>query len=160
MNPDFRNVLYGFVHANIPLVNSFSAILCELERPIMMGLLKSIKKKLESKNFSVIPQNYYSKASEMIISPSPPFVVKYLYPHAGYGKIRVRDSSDFPDIRSIVALNNYYCAAEPFIESQYEVRIVYIAPNYCRTNRRVSENWKINFGSSNYSEDIKITPKY
>ena len=56
--PDYRNVLYGFMHANIPIINPFSSIICDLVR-IMIGRLKSIEKKLGSENFTVIPQ-YYS----------------------------------------------------------------------------------------------------
>ncbi|KAH0787289.1 synapsin-2-like isoform X1 [Histomonas meleagridis] len=123
ITPDYRNVLYGFVHA-------------------------------------FIPQTYYSEAYEMVISPSVPFVVKYSYPHGGYGKIRVRDNSDFPDVRSIVAVNNHYCSAEPFIDQKYEVRIIFIAPDYIRARKRFSPNWKINFGSSNYGENIKVPDRY
>lgn len=159
-NSDFRNVLYGFLHANIPMVNSFSAVLCELERPIMMGRLKQIEKKLGKDVFTVIPQTYYSEASEMVVSPEVPFVIKYSYPHAGYGKIRIRDYHDFPDFRSIVALDNYYTQAEPLIDSEYEVRIVFIAPDYYRAHKRQSTNWKVNFGTSNIREDIEFTPKY
>ena len=29
--PDFRNILYGFYHANIPMINELSAIIAEIE---------------------------------------------------------------------------------------------------------------------------------
>lgn len=42
-NFDFRNVLYGIIHANIPMINPLPAALYDLERPIMFGILKDIK---------------------------------------------------------------------------------------------------------------------
>ena len=41
--PDFRNVLYGFYHSNIPMINELSAIFAELEKPIMYGRLRKIR---------------------------------------------------------------------------------------------------------------------
>ncbi|KAK8842389.1 Asparaginyl-tRNA synthetase, cytoplasmic (Asparagine--tRNA ligase) (AsnRS) [Tritrichomonas musculus] len=158
--PDFRNVLYGFIHGNIPMINSFESLLFELERPIIFGILKGIQEKIGEKNFPLIPQTYYSDSSEMITSPDVPFVIKYSYPHAGYGKIRIRDNHDFPDIRSIVAIDNHYCAAEPLIDSEYELRIVFIAPDYYRAHKRSSFNWKVNFGSPNIRENVEMNQTY
>lgn len=159
-NNDYRNVLYGFLHANIPMINSFGATLCDLDRPVMMGRLKQVERRLGRDKFAVVPQNYYSEANEMLIAPEAPFVVKYAYPHAGYGKMRVRDYHDFADIKSIVAIDNHYVAAEPLIDAEYEVRIVFIAPDYYRAHKRQSPGWKVNYGTSNVREDIDITPKY
>ena len=159
-NPDYRNVLYGFIHANIPMINSFESILFELERPIMHGILRKIQERIGEENFPLIPQTYYSDSSEMITAPETPFVIKYSFPHAGYGKIRVRDHQDFNDIRSIVAIDNHYCSAEPFIDSEYELRIVFIAPDYYRCQKRVSLNWKVNYGGPNIREEVEMNAVY
>ncbi|KAK8881559.1 Asparaginyl-tRNA synthetase, cytoplasmic (Asparagine--tRNA ligase) (AsnRS) [Tritrichomonas musculus] len=158
--PDYRNILYGLIHSNIPMINSFDSLIFDLERPIMFGILKGIQQRIGKENFPLIEQYYYSDSQEMIISPSAPFVIKYSFPHAGYGKIRVRDGHDFEDIRSIVAIDNYYCAAEPLIDSEYEIRICFIAPDYYRVHKRVSCGWKVNYGYTNIREDIEMTPMY
>ena len=50
--PDFRNILYGFYHANIPMINELSAIIAEIEKPIMYGRLRKIRDIYgEKKNF-------------------------------------------------------------------------------------------------------------
>lgn len=159
-NFDFRNVLYGIIHGGIPMINPHPAVLYDLERPLMFGLLKEIQRELGEDNFPLIPQTYYSEAQEMIISPEIPFVIKYSYPHAGYGKIRVLNSNDFDDIRSIVAIDNYYCAAEPLIDADYELRIAFIAPDYYRVHKRKSGNWKVNFGFCNTREDFELKPLF
>ncbi|KAH0788823.1 Synapsin, ATP binding domain containing protein [Histomonas meleagridis] len=159
-SPDYRNVLYGFMHANIPMINSFSALLCEIDRPLMVGRLKLIQKRLGKENFPVIPQHYYSQSQEMIITPQSPYVLKVSYPHAGYGKMRINNSDQMDDIKSVLHLHHDYISAEPFINSEYEVRIVYIAPDYYRAHKRKSFEWKVNYGVTNEREDIEMTPKY
>ena len=46
-----------------------------------------------------------------------------------------------------------YSAIEPLIDIDYEIRIVFIAPNYYRVHKRRSLNWKVfwkvNCGMSN-----------
>ncbi|KAH0787502.1 Synapsin, ATP binding domain containing protein [Histomonas meleagridis] len=158
--PDYRNVLYGFMHANIPMINAFSSIVCDLDRPLMIGCLKSIEKRLGSDNFPVIPQYYYSEPREMFITPSIPYVLKVSYSHAGYGKTRINNSSELDDVKSILHLHHDYAMAEPFITSAYEVRIVFIAPDYYRAHKRTAMEWKVNYGMSNEREDIDMTPKY
>ena len=159
-DPDFRNILYGFFHANIPIINTFDGVYMELERPIMMGRLFEIQKRLGANNFPVVPQFFYSDSYEMVITPDPPYVIKVSFPHAGIGKLCVHDASQFSDIKSLLRLHNDYVQVEPFLESEYEVRIVFIAPNYYRAHRRVSSNWKVNYGAPCIIEDMDFTPKY
>ena len=87
-NPDFRNVLYGLIHGNIPMINSFDSCIFDLDRPVMFGILKGLQKRVGAENFPLVPQYYYSDSNERVISPPTPFVIKYSYPHAGYGKNR------------------------------------------------------------------------
>lgn len=158
--PDFRNILYGFYHSNIPIINELSGIMAELEKPIMYGRLRKIRDTYGEKNFPLIQQYYYPNYSEVCITPNAPYVIKVSYPHAGYGKIRVKDYHDLDDIRSILALHKDYVAIEPLIDVDYELRIVFIAPNYYRVHKRSSLNWKVNYGMSNIREDCEMKPEW
>ena len=158
--PDFRNVLYGFYHSNIPMINELSAIFAELEKPIMYGRLRKIRDLYGEENFPLIMQYYYPNSSEICITPSAPYVLKVSYPHAGYGKIRVKDFHDIDDLRSILALHKDYVAIEPLIDVDYELRIAFIAPNYYRVHKRSSLNWKVNYGMTNIREDCEMKPSW
>jgi hypothetical protein len=158
--PDFRPILFGFVHAGIPLVNNLRGILAEQDRPLMYGGLVAIQRRLGADAFPLIPQTYYPSFDMMVISPNVPFVLKIGWPHAGYGKIRIRENGDFADIRSVVAVNNNHSVAEPFIQADYEIRIDFIAPDFYRVHQRRSMGWKVNMGFTNIREDMEMTPLY
>ena len=144
--PDFRNIFYGFYHANTPMINEFEAIMAELEKPIMYGRLRKIRNIYGEKDFPLIQQYYYPNFSEFCITPSTPYVLKISYSHAGYGKIRVKDYHELDDLRSLLALHKDYYAIEPLIDFDYELRIIFIAPNYYIVYKRSSINWKVNYG--------------
>ena len=158
--PDFRNVLYGFYHSNTPMINELSAILAEIEKPIMYGRFRKLRDLYGEKNFPLIQQYYYPNYSEICITPSTPYVLKVSYPHAGFGKIRIKDHHEIDDLRSILALHKDYCAIEPLIDVDYELRIVFIAPNYYRVHKRSSLNWKVNFGMTNIREECEMKPEW
>ena len=159
-SPDYKNIIYGLMHAGIPMINSFDAAITEVERPVMMGRLKNIQRRIGKDEFPLIPQTYYSESYEMIITPPTPFVLKVSFPHAGYGKLKITDKEQLEDIVSLLHLHHDYVCAEPFIESEYEVRIVFIAPDYYRAHKRTSFDWKVNYGNPNEREDLDMTPKY
>ena len=154
--PDFRNILYGFYHANIPLINDFNALIAELDKPIMYGRLRKIKDEVGEKIFPLIKQYYYPEFSQILITPSEPCVLKVGFPHAGYGKVRIFNRDELEDIASIIAINNTYSATEPLIDVDYELRIIFIAPNYYRAHKRFGMNWKINFGMATEREDVEM----
>ena len=154
--PDFRNLLYGFYHANIPLINDFNALIAELDKPIMYGRLKKIKDEVGEKIFPLIKQYYYPEFSQILITPSEPCVLKVGFPHAGYGKVRIFNRDELEDIASIIAINNTYSATEPLIDVDYELRIIFIAPNYYRAHKRYGMNWKVNFGMASEREDVEM----
>lgn len=160
MVPDYRNILFGFYHANVPMINELSAIIAEYEKPIMYGRLRKIRDKYGEEIFPLIQQYYYPEYCQICITPPTPYVLKVSYPHAGYGKIRVKDNDDTEDLRSILALHKDYCAMEPLIDVDYELRIVFIAPNYYRVHKRRSMNWKVNFGMANEREDCEMEPRW
>ena len=158
--PDYRNILYGFYHSNIPMINPLSAVIAEIEKPIMYGRLRKIRDKYGEKIFPLIKQYYYPNYSQIGVTPKVPYVLKVSYPHAGFGKIRINDYHDTEDIKSILALHKDYCAIEPYIDVDYELRIVFIAPNYYRVHKRQSMNWKVNFGMTNIREDCEMKPNW
>ena len=69
---DFRNLLYGFYHANVPMINELEAIMAEIEKPIMYGRLRKIRDKYGEENFPLIQQNYYPIFSEICKTPQLP----------------------------------------------------------------------------------------
>ena len=159
-DPDYRNTLYGFVHSCTPMINGFDAVFAEIEKPVMYGRLRSIQQRVGNDVFPLIEQYYYPESKQMILTPDTPFVLKVSYPHAGYGKIRVREQHDWQDLTSIVALHKDYAVTEPLIETQYELRIAYIAPDYYRVHKRSSAQWKVNFRNPNVREDVEMKPRW
>ena len=84
--PDYRNILYGFYHSNIPMINPLSAVIAEIEKPIMYGRLRKIRDKYGEKIFPLIKQYYYPNYSQIGVTPNVPYVLKVSYPHAGLAK--------------------------------------------------------------------------
>ena len=142
------------------MINELSAVLAEIEKPIMYGRLRKIRDKYGEENFPLIKQYYYPNYSQICITPDAPYVLKVSYPHAGFGKIRVKDYHDIDDLRSILALHKDYISIEPLIDVDYELRIVFIAPNYYRVHKRTSLNWKVNYGMSNIREECNLKPNW
>jgi len=115
------------------------------------------KKKLGKNYFTLIPSTYYSKWSTMTFNDGFPLVAKVGTAHAGYGKMKIHNQSEFEDFRSVVALQDRYVTCEPFIDWDFDFRIQKIGNHY-RAFRRYSDNWK---GKSlnQTDEDIEVTPK-
>lgn len=154
---DSRNTLYGFMHADIPSINSLeSAYMC-LEKPVVMGRLRRIEKLLGKKNFPLIPQSYYPSFRSMILSPDLPCVVKIAHTHAGFGKMKVNSREQWDDLRSVVAIHGDYSTSEPFIDWDYDSRVQKIGSHY-RLFKRRSPNWKGNTGHSAILEEVEVTP--
>eukprot|EP00762_Andalucia_godoyi_P008467 ANDGO_05761.mRNA.1 Synapsin len=155
---DSRNLLYAFMHAGVPSVNSLESILMCLERPVVFGGLLKLQKKLGKSVFPVIEQTCYSSGGEMLINPGFPCVVKVGHVHAGYGKIKVDNSERFLDVRGIVMMHKDYVTAEPFVERDYDVRVQKIGTHY-RVFKRTSLNWKGNTGNASV-EELPVTERY
>ena len=157
-NPDYRNILYGFYHSNTHLINPFSSILCDLERPLMFGRLNKIVKKYGYENFPLIPQYYYPEYSQIFITPNPPFVIKVGFSHSG-SKILIKDNHDLDDVKSLLAINNKktYSLIEPYVQSEYQIKIIFIAPNYYKVFKCSSMGWKINLDYKNIENNLEIS---
>jgi len=155
---DFKNLIYGFYHANIPCVNSLQSLIDNFERPIMYGALESIVLRLGRDKFPLIPQTYYPNHREMRFTPAYPIVIKVGHTHGGWGKMVLRNQEDFNDLASILALHEDYCTAEPFLTGEYDIRIQKIGKHY-RAYKRVGATWKTNT-SGLVLEDLLMTDRY
>ena len=160
---DRRKILYGLMMAGIPSMNSWQAIYMNLERPIMMGSLKSIENKLSKDNkgkFPLIPATYYSSYKQMIISPTMPCIIKVSHAHAGMGKIKADNDTVFRDVSTILAVNDNYCTAEPFISPEYGIRVQKIGKTYRVMKKEFTgSGWKSQFGGAALFE-IELTDEY
>lgn len=85
----------------------------------------------------------------MLITPGYPLVVKLGHAHAGYGKMKLDNHKQFEDFKSIVAVTNHYCTAEPFIEGIFDVHVQRIGRHLRAFERRaMAGQWKTNTGSA------------
>ena len=80
---DCLNAFYGLMMANVPCMNSFQAVYMNLERPIMLGALRAIEKRVGHDKFPLINATYYSSERQMVIAPEMPAVIKIAHAHAG-----------------------------------------------------------------------------
>jgi hypothetical protein len=159
---DATSTLYAFKHAGIPSVNSIDSIILSIARPVMYGELRRVMNEEGGpKEFPLIPQNYYAKYSNMLITPDLPFVVKVGGAHAGYGKIKITSSPMFDDVKSIVALHGDYSTAEPFVDWDFDYRIQKIGCHVRAYRRQVSQatQWKGNVGNA-MIEEIDVEPRW
>lgn len=157
---DYRNVLYGFMHANIPSINSLLSVFCSTERPVVHAELRRIQHELGADRFPLVPQNYYSKPCQMNFMPPYPIVLKVGHVHAGLGKMKLENDEQMKDVKSILAIHDTdYCTAEPFITGQYDIRIQKIG-SLIRAYRRLNfHGWKGNVGTA-LLEDIPVEDRY
>jgi hypothetical protein len=68
------------------------------------------------------------------------------------------DYHDFEDLRSVVALHEDYSVAEPFVEGAHDVRILFVAPDYYRAQKRPSSKWSS--AGDVECADAEVTPHY
>mmetsp|Transcript_4614 Transcript_4614/g.7415 ORF Transcript_4614/g.7415 Transcript_4614/m.7415 type:complete len:232 (+) Transcript_4614:551-1246(+) len=152
------------MYANVPSVNSLSSIYMFCERPIVQGELNRLAKLHKGKGpdneFLLVPQSYFASYQGFFYGNSFPAVVKVGSAHAGYGKMKVANHKDMEDFKSVLAVADKYCTAEPFIDGKYDLRIQKIGNKYRAFKRiSVSGTWKTNTQSS-HVEVIPLTKKY
>ncbi len=73
--------------------------------------------------------------------------------------MKIDNSAQFADFRSVVAVSGDYMTAEPFIKWDFDMRIQKIGPHY-RGFKRQSPNWKGNVGNMSVLTDMEVTPEY
>eukprot|EP01117_Protostelium_nocturnum_P013012 TRINITY_DN4827_c0_g1_i4.p1 TRINITY_DN4827_c0_g1~~TRINITY_DN4827_c0_g1_i4.p1 ORF type:complete len:283 (-),score=53.65 TRINITY_DN4827_c0_g1_i4:38-886(-) len=146
------------MHSNVPCINNLESLYICQEKPIVYGRLRQVQKRLGKDNFPLIEQTYYPSWESMTFVSTFPMVAKVGTAHAGFGKMKLEERGAFDDFRSVVALQNNYVTAEPFIEWDYDFRIQKIGNNY-RAFRRFSTNWK-GKGMQQKDEDIVVEERY
>eukprot|EP01027_Heterolobosea_sp_BB2_P017871 GEZU01025272.1.p2 GENE.GEZU01025272.1~~GEZU01025272.1.p2 ORF type:complete len:134 (+),score=32.64 GEZU01025272.1:144-545(+) len=120
----------SLMNAGVPSVNTLFSEYMNLERPIMMGALKEIERRVGHDKFPLIEQTNYSGHHQMVIAPSFPNVIKVSHAHCGMGKIRCPTSDTFRDVATVVALHHDYASAEPYIDADYGLRVQKIGDQY------------------------------
>jgi len=155
---DKRNVLYGFMMAGIPSINSWQSILMDLERPVSQSELLCIADRVGKQVFPVVEQYYYSDGSEMIISPDSKAMVLKMGPfHAGLGKTYLQDHHAFEEVSSLVKATTQYATCEKFIDYEYDLRLQFVNGTL-RAFAKVPSHWKSNSCSGVDVTEMEITP--
>ena len=157
---DKRNVLYGLICANVPSINTLMSEYLQLERPLMMGVLREIRDRVGQAAFPLNDITYFSSARGMVIAPPMPAVLKLSHAHAGQGKIRVETQNQFEDMRTVCALHDEYVSAEPFFPYDAGIRVQRCCGTY-RVWEKIptGAGWKSQFGGSDLRE-IPLTPMF
>eukprot|EP00051_Salpingoeca_urceolata_P005193 m.71099 g.71099 ORF g.71099 m.71099 type:complete len:492 (-) comp14135_c0_seq1:191-1666(-) len=153
------NLLFGFRVAGIPCVNSADSMLLCTHRPWVYAALRDIERRLGHDQFPLIHATYYPTASEMIIDPGLPAVVKIGSTHAGLGKMMIKDTERWDDLRSVIAVHDDFATAEPFVEYDADYRVQKIG-DHIRVLKRQSIHWKVNRGFGTLEEDAEVTEAF
>mmetsp|Transcript_21481 Transcript_21481/g.40391 ORF Transcript_21481/g.40391 Transcript_21481/m.40391 type:complete len:333 (+) Transcript_21481:89-1087(+) len=158
---DGRQLLSGFMFADVPSINSLQSIYQCNDRAAMMGYLHSINRKIGDDVFPVIKQHFASGSGGLMYGYTFPAVVKVGSAHAGAGKMKITDHHQMSDFRSVLAMMpKEHCFVEPFVEGAYDLRIQKIGPNL-RAFRRtdISGEWKTNTGTA-LLEEVHVEPRW
>jgi len=154
---DSRRLFYGISAAQVPCVNSLTALQAALERPVMHGGLIAVQRKLGKGYFEVVNSSYYPDAGSMKPPDNFPCVVKLGACHSGYGKIKCENEEDFDGARKLVEMHKEYCTIEPFVEHDHEIRVQKLGEHYRVYKVTVtSDDWKGNKAKSKIFEDVAV----
>jgi len=146
----------------IPSINSLESCYLDLERPNMVGELLSIVRRVGWERFPYIPISYFSNPKLLSggFFDHYPCVIKVSHAHAGMGKAKVGDEMLLKDISKILSFDNDYCTAEPYIDTEYGIRVQKIGNSY-RVYKKIhtGSGWKSQFGGAGLFE-IPLTDTY
>lgn len=159
-NFDGRNILNGFLFADVPTVNSLQSIVLMCERPAMQGFLHKLHRRLGDA-FPVVPQHFASSHRVLFYGYTFPAVVKVGSAHAGAGKMKINDHHQMSDFRSVLQMMpGEHCFVEPFIRGSGDLRIQKIGSHYRAFRRQdISGEWKTNTGTA-LMEQIEVADHY
>uniref|UniRef100_A0A7S3YS46 ATP-grasp domain-containing protein n=1 Tax=Lotharella globosa TaxID=91324 RepID=A0A7S3YS46_9EUKA len=159
LSHDRRAKLFGLMYGNIPSVNTLKSIYMFCERPIVQAELNRISR-CHGDKFLLVPQSYFASYQEFFYGNTFPAVIKVGSAHAGFGKMKIANHKDMEDFKSVLAVADKYCTAEPFIDGKYDLRIQKIGSHYRAFKRMsISGTWKTNTQSS-HVEEIDVKPEY
>ncbi|KAH3762531.1 synapsin II [Pelomyxa schiedti] len=161
---DFKNILMGFMFANIPSVNNLQSVYLDMQRPLIYNELRKCEVALKERAraagrdttnmLSVVPMQYFGNQGGVLgpqeIQNVPinfPTVMKVGNCHAGYGKALVAKATDLADISSIVALNRNFYTVEEYLDFEWEYRIQCVGENVRCFKRESKNHWKSNWGN-------------
>ncbi|KAL0479259.1 hypothetical protein AKO1_008087 [Acrasis kona] len=166
----YRNVLLGLMFCNLPSVNSLSSIFFCSEKPIVYGALKGIQDRLGADQFPLVPQMFYpniqscedfDEVDDETIPGVYPTVVKIGTVHAGFGKMKLNNRSDFDDFRTCASLHNEYYTAEPFLKNTIkDFRLQKIGYHFRLYSRESDSSWKNNWGAMKFKHIEEIPERY
>jgi len=151
----FKAQVMGLLFADLPSVNSLRSVLYSMDRAVQYAeLLKAQKALPKEKTFGLVPMYYFSNEKIRLSVPSSPLdkanmpkypmVLKVGNGHAGRGKVKLDDTTDWRDVVGCLALDKQYFTVEPFCEVVNEYRVQKIGNRYTCFRRRCAGSWKAN----------------
>ncbi|CAF0828289.1 unnamed protein product [Rotaria sp. Silwood1] len=160
INVNWINIILAMQYGAVPSINSMRALYNFRDKPWIFAELLKIQQRLGAEQFPLISQVYYPNHRKMFISPQFPSVIKIGQAHQGLGKIKIENSYDYHDLRSIISMSKCYSTIEPYINGQCDIYIQKIGNIYKAFSRKsLSGNWKTNIGSS-IIQQIEMTDRY
>jgi glutathione synthase/RimK-type ligase-like ATP-grasp enzyme len=162
-----RAQLLGLIYADVPAVNSLQSILLCGDKPVVQGALHRAHARHpraagEPASFEMplMPQSYFASRLSFFYGRAFPAVLKFGTAHAGYGKVRVKHHHDMDDMQTLLPMTKEgYCTAEPFIESDGDLRLQKIGAHHrCFHRQSTCGAWKTNTQSAVLRE-VPVTPE-
>lgn len=137
------NALNLIVLSGIPCVNDAMTLKRGYDRLSMLSILKNL-------SLPVIDFNVVTKATQIHnITIDYPFVVKVGNYHGGFGKVLVKDETQWQDIKDMLFVTNDYITIEPFIDYQLDIRYIGIGDKVWAMARK-GKFWKANVETTDF----------
>ncbi|CAF3390346.1 unnamed protein product [Rotaria sp. Silwood1] len=130
INVNWINIILAMQYGAVPSINSMRALYNFRDKPWIFAELLKIQQRLGAEQFPLISQVYYPNHRKMFISPQFPSVIKIGQAHQGLGKIKIENSYDYHDLRSIISMSKCYSTIEPYINGQCDIYIQKIGNIY------------------------------
>ena len=155
---DFTNLLLGLHFAGVESVNSIWSLIQATNRAVLYAALNRIKRRIGEKAFPFIDVTYHDNLSHTKIKSSRfPCVVKVASSCAGYGKMKVRSQGELDDLKGILELHNDFFTIEPFLPSEYDIRLQYLGGHvraYVMFERNIDSNNSLEHTDTNERQRV------
>lgn len=144
MRPAYRSVLELIRLSGVPCVNTADSLLRGFDRLGMLHEMAAI-------GLPVIPQLIaIGHRALTTLKPNFPCVVKVGNYHAGYGKARATNSTEWEELRDVIFSSDDYVCIEPYIDYLRDIRCLAIGDNFWTMQRR-GTTWKANAGVTEWA---------